>query len=142
MVDNRTQESRSRLMSRIGSKHTMPELVVRSHLHRLGYRFRLHRKELPGRPDIVFIGRKKAIFVHGCFWHGHGCRIGKLPKSNLEFWMPKIERNRARDSEKRSELEQVGWAVEEVWQCEIKDIQTLESRLRSFLGSPKAIDNP
>ena len=142
MVDNRTTDSRSRLMSRIGSKHTKPELVVRSLLHRLGYRFRLHRKELPGRPDIVFIGRKKAIFVHGCFWHGHGCRIGKLPKSNLEFWLPKIERNRARDREKRSELEQVGWMVEEIWQCEIKEFQTLESRLRSFLGSPKAIDNP
>ena len=129
-------------MSRIGSKHTKPELIVRSLLHRLGYRFRLHRRELPGRPDIVFIGRKKAIFVHGCFWHGHGCKIGKLPKSNLDFWSPKIERNRLRDREKRSELEQIGWTVEEVWQCEIKDIQLLESRLRSFLGSPKAIDIP
>ena len=129
-------------MSRIGSKHTKPELIVRSLLHRLGYRFRLHRRKLPGRPDIVFIGRKKAIFVHGCFWHGHGCKIGKLPKSNLDFWSPKIERNRLRDREKRSELEQIGWTVEEVWQCEIKDIQLLESRLRSFLGSPKAIDIP
>ena len=129
-------------MSRIGSKHTKPELVVRSLLHRLGYRFRLHRKELPGRPDIAFIGRKKAIFVHGCFWHGHGCKIGKLPKSNLEFWAPKIERNRLRDREKRSELEQIDWAVEEVWQCEIKDIQSLDVKLRSFLGNPKAIDIP
>ena len=127
-------------MSRIGSKHTRPELVVRSLLHRMGYRYRLHRKGLPGRPDIVFIGRKKAIFVHGCFWHGHCCKIGKLPKSNLEFWVTKIDRNRARDLEKRSELEQVGWSVDEVWQCEIKDIQSLEARLRSFLGSPKAID--
>ena len=129
-------------MSRIGSKHTKPELVVRSLLHRLGYRFRLHRKDLPGRPDIVFIGRKKAIFVHGCFWHGHGCKIGKLPKSNLDFWSSKIERNRVRDIEKRSELEQVGWAVEEVWQCEIKKIQSLEGRLCSFLGPSKAIDIP
>ena len=142
MVDNRTKDSRSRLMSRIGSKHTKPELIVRSLLHRLGYRFRLHRRELPGRPDIVFFGRKKAILVHGCFWHGHGCKIGKLPKSNLEFWSPKIERNRLRDREKRSELEQIGWAVEEVWQCEIKDIQRLEARLRSFIGSQKAIDIP
>ena len=106
----------------------------------MGYRYRLHRKGLPGRPDIVFIGRKKAIFVHGCFWHGHGCEIGKLPKSNLEFWVTKIDRNRARDLEKRSELEQVGWSVDEVWQCEIKEVQSLEARLRSFLGSPKAID--
>lgn len=140
MVDNRTTESRSRLMSRIGSKHTKPELIVRSLLHRLGYRFRLHRKELPGKPDIAFIGRKKAIFVHGCYWHGHGCKIGKLPKSNLGFWLPKIERNRERDREKRSELEAIGWSVEEVWQCEIKDFQSLERRLRYFLRSNKTID--
>lgn len=140
MVDNRTKASRSRLMSRIGSEHTVPELIVRSLLHRLGYRYRLHRKELPGRPDIVFLGRKKAIFVHGCFWHGHGCKIGKAPKSNLEFWIPKIERNRQRDREKTSELEQISWSVEEVWQCELKDPQVLEARLRAFLGSPKTID--
>lgn len=140
MVDNRTVASRSRLMSRIGSKHTKPELAVRVLLHRLGYRFRLHRKDLPGRPDIAFIGRKKAIFVHGCFWHGHGCRIGKLPKSNQVFWKAKIERNRSRDREIRSNLEHVGWAVEEVWQCELKDFQSLEARLRNFLGAPKAID--
>jgi DNA mismatch endonuclease, patch repair protein len=142
MVDNRTQESRSRLMSRIGSKHTKPELVVRSLLHRLGYRYRLHRKDLPGKPDIVFIGRKKAIFVHGCYWHGHGCKIGKLPKSNLDFWSPKIERNRQRDREKKSELEQVGWSVLELWQCELKESQSLEVKLHSFLASPKAIDIP
>ena len=141
-MDNRTKDSRSRLMSRIGSKHTKPELIVRSLLHRLGYRFRLHRRELPGRPDIVFIGRKKAVFVHGCFWHGHDCKFGKLPKSNLEFWSPKIERNRIRDREKRSELEAVGWTVEEIWQCEIKDIQSLEDRFRSFLGNTNAIDTP
>jgi DNA mismatch endonuclease (patch repair protein) len=140
MVDNRTKESRSRLMSRIGSKHTKPELVVRSVLHRLGYRFRLHRKELPGKPDIVFIGRQKAIFVHGCYWHGHGCRIGKLPKSNLDFWLPKIERNRQRDAEKRAELEQIGWEVQEIWQCELKEIQILECRLKNFLGPPRTID--
>ena len=129
-------------MSRIGSKHTKPELVVRSILHRLGYRYRLHRKELPGRPDIAFIGRKKAIFVHGCFWHGHGCKIGKLPKSNLAFWNPKIERNRQRDLESISKLEQIGWEVAEVWQCELKEFQSLEANLRTFLGPPKAIDFP
>lgn len=140
MVDNRTTESRSRLMSRIGSKHTKPELIVRSLLYRLGYRFRLHCKELPGKPDIAFVGRKKAIFVHGCFWHGHGCKIGRPPKSNLEFWLPKIERNRERDREKKSELEAIGWKVEEVWQCEIKEFQSLERRLSHFLGPNKAID--
>ena len=129
-------------MSRIGSKHTKPELIVRSLLHRLGHRYRLHRKDLPGKPDIAFMGRKKAIFVHGCYWHGHGCKIGKPPKSNLDFWLPKIERNRARDREKRSELEAIDWSVEEVWQCELKDFQSLERRLQDFLGPRKAIDIP
>ena len=129
-------------MSRIRSKHTKPELAVRSLLHRLGYRFRLHRKELPGRPDIAILGRRKAIFVHGCFWHGHECKTGKLPKSNLEFWSPKIEQNRVRDRRNQSELEQSGWSIEVVWQCEIKDYQSLEHRLRAFLGPPKSIDTP
>lgn len=141
MVDNRTVESRSRLMSRIGSKHTQPELMVRSLLHRLGYRFRLHRKDLPGKPDIGFIGRKKAVFVHGCFWHGHDCNIGRLPKSNFEFWSAKIERNRERDGRKISDLEQIGWTGLEVWQCELKDFQSLEAKLRDFLGPPKTIDS-
>lgn len=141
MVDNRSKDSRSQLMSRIGSKHTKPELTVRSLLHSLGYRYRLHRKELPGKPDIAFMGRKKAIFVHGCYWHGHGCKIGKPPKSNLDFWLPKIERNRERDFEKRSELEQIGWQVEEIWQCELKDLQKLSARLQKFIGPKKAIDN-
>lgn len=140
MVDNRTPESRSRLMSRIGSKHTKPELFVRSLLHRLGYRYRLHRKGLPGRPDIVFIGRKKAIFVHGCFWHGHNCKIGKIPKTNVDFWQSKIERNRERDQKNISDLDRIGWRAEQVWQCEIKDFQALEERLRGFLGPPKTID--
>ena len=141
-MDNRSKESRSQLMARIGSKNTKPEIEVRSLLHRLGYRFRLHRKELPGKPDIVFKRRRKAIFVHGCFWHGHGCRIGKLPKSNLGFWNEKIERNRRRDVEKRSELERLGWSVDEVWQCEIKDNQTLADRLQKFLGPTNSIDIP
>ena len=140
MVDNRTPESRSRLMSRIGSKHTRPKRIVRSLLHGMGYRYRLHRKGLPGRPDIVFLGRRKAIFVHGCFWHGHNCKIGKEPKSNLEFWRPKIAANRERDRRNRSELEQIGWQVQEIWQCQLKDLQLLEGRFRKFLGPTKAID--
>ncbi|HMO74150.1 MAG TPA: very short patch repair endonuclease [Sphingopyxis sp.] len=141
-MDNRSKDSRSRLMARIGSKNTKPEIEVRSLLHRMGYRFRLHRKELPGKPDIVFKGRRKAIFVHGCFWHGHGCRIGRLPKSNVGFWHGKIERNRKRDKEKRSELEQLGWTVAEIWQCEIKDSQSLAERLQKFLGPTNSIDIP
>lgn len=140
MVDNRNPASRSRLMSRIGSKHTKPELTVRSLLHRLGYRYRLHGKDLPGKPDIVFARRRKAIFIHGCFWHGHGCKIGNLPKSNVVYWSAKLAANRARDRTKRSELEQICWQVEEVWQCELADIQGLEVRLIRFLGPRKAID--
>lgn len=109
-------------------------------LHGLGYRFRLHRKELPGKPDIVFLRRKRAIFVHGCFWHGHGCKMGGLPKSNVDFWRSKIARNRERDAEKCSELERVGWRVETVWECELKDSEALEARLCAFLGPTKTID--
>ena len=135
MVDNRSKESRSKLMSRIGAKNTAPELKVRSLLHAMGYRYRLHRKDLPGKPDIVFPSRQKVIFVHGCYWHGHGCKIGKLPKSNLSYWRPKIERNKARDREKRIALEEVGWSVLEIWQCETKDASDLTKQLELFLGS-------
>jgi len=120
-------------MARIGSKNTAPELTVRRVLHAMGYRFRLHRKDLPGTPDIVLPRHRKAIFVHGCFWHGHGCRIGRPPKSKPEFWEPKLARNRARDEEKRRALQQQGWSVLTLWQCEIKDRTALEDRLRGFL---------
>ena len=142
MVDNRSPESRSRLMSRIGSKHTKPELIVRKLLHGLGYRFTLHPRNLPGKPDIAFTRRKKAIFVHGCFWHGHGCKIGKKPNSNLEYWQPKLARNRQRDIEKQSDLEQIDWQVETIWQCELKELQILEKLLVEFLGPTKAINIP
>ena len=134
MADNRTEASRRALMARIGSKNTAPELVVRQLLHAMGYRFRLHRKDLPGTPDIVLPGRRKAIFVHGCFWHAHGCRIGRPPKSKPEFWEPKLARNRARDEEKRQALLQSGWGVLTLWQCEIKERTALAERLRGFLG--------
>jgi DNA mismatch endonuclease (patch repair protein) len=134
MVDNRTPESRSALMSRIGPKNTAPELIVRRLLHSLGYRFRLHRRDLPGTPDIVLAGRRKAIFVHGCFWHGHGCRIGRPPKSRPEFWGPKLDRNRRRDADKEAQLLEAGWDVITIWQCEIKDLPQAEARLVDFLG--------
>ena len=140
MVDNRTPESRSWLMSRIGSKHTKPELIVRKLLHGLGYRYRLHRKDLPGRPDLVFAARRKVLFVHGCFWHGHHCRLARVPKSNVGFWRDKFTRNRERDSRKRSELEAIGWRVAVVWQCELKDLQLLERNLVEFLGPTNSID--
>jgi DNA mismatch endonuclease (patch repair protein) len=134
MADNRTPESRSALMARIGSKNTAPELTVRRLLHGLGYRFRLHRRDLPGTPDIVLPSRRKAIFVHGCFWHGHGCRIGQPPKSRPEFWGPKLERNKARDEENSEALRGAGWEVAVVWQCETKDKEALAERLEDFLG--------
>lgn len=135
MADNRTKASRSALMARIGSKNTSPELIVRRLLHGLGYRFRLHRKDLPGKPDIVLPGRRKVIFVHGCFWHAHGCRIGRPPKSRPEFWEPKLARNRQRDAQNVAALEALGWDVETVWQCEMKEREALADRLVAFLGA-------
>jgi DNA mismatch endonuclease, patch repair protein len=121
-------------MQAVKQKHTAPEVGVRSLLHRLGYRFRLHRKDLPGTPDIVLPGRGAAIFVHGCFWHGHGCRLGRLPKSKLDYWQPKIEGNRERDRRKRAALRRAGWRVLTVWQCELRKPDVLERRLQKFLG--------
>jgi DNA mismatch endonuclease (patch repair protein) len=140
MADNRTPESRSALMSRIGGKNTAPELAVRRLLHRLGYRFRLHRKDLPGTPDIVLPARRKAIFVNGCFWHAHGCRIGRPPRSRPGFWLPKLEHNRARDQSDRRELRKAGWSVFTVWQCQLKFPERLAERLIDFLGP--ATQNP
>jgi DNA mismatch endonuclease (patch repair protein) len=106
----------------------------------MGYRFRLHPKELPGTPDIVFPGRKKAIFVHGCYWHGHKCRKGQLPKSGLAYWGPKISGNRERDVRKEATLKELGWDVLTVWQCEISDAVATGDRLVDFLGPPKKTD--
>lgn len=122
-------------MSRIRGKDTAPELIVRRLLHRLGYRFRLHRKDLPGTPDIVLPGRRIAIFVHGCFWHAHGCKIGRPPKSRPEFWEPKLRRNRERDAENTDALARRGWTVLTVWQCETRRPEALEATLRSALAS-------
>jgi DNA mismatch endonuclease (patch repair protein) len=134
MADNRTPESRSALMSRIGSKDTAPEMVIRKLLFSMGYRYRLHRSDLPGRPDIVFVRRRKAIFVHGCFWHAHGCKIGRLPKSRVDFWRAKLERNAARDAENERALRGQGWDVLTLWQCETKNLAQLREQVSSFLG--------
>ena len=127
-------------MQAVKSKNTTPELAVRSLLHRMGYRFRLHRRDLPGTPDIVFPGRRSAIFVHGCYWHAHGCRIGQPPKSRLDYWQPKLEANKARDRRKLADLEGAGWDVLVVWQCELRDTAALTERLGKFLG-PSAISD-
>lgn len=123
-------------MARIGCKDTKPELVVRRTAHALGYRYRLHRRDLPGTPDMVFPSRRKAIFVHGCFWHLHdalGCRKARLPKTRREFWKAKLEANRERDIRNRRALEGDGWNVLEIWGCELGDVAALERRLVDFL---------
>ncbi|MBP6582399.1 MAG: DNA mismatch endonuclease Vsr [Chromatiaceae bacterium] len=137
MIDRVSEEKRSYIMSSVGSKDTGPELEVRKILHKLGYRYRLHNRELPGSPDIVFQQRKKAIFIHGCFWHGHSCKYGRLPKSNKEYWGPKIKVNRERDERNLRKLEEVGWAAMVIWQCELREIEDVKTRLFSFIGPTK-----
>jgi DNA mismatch endonuclease (patch repair protein) len=132
MADSLSPAERSERMSRIRGKDTKPEMIVRRLVYGLGYRYRLHRKDLPGAPDLVFPGRRKVIFVHGCFWHRHdGC--GRLPKSRLDFWVPKLEANRLRDRRHRDALEALGWNVIVVWECEMKDRTRLAERIDSFL---------
>lgn len=126
-------------MARIGGKNTAPELVVRRLLHTLGYRFRLHRRDLPGSPDIVFPSRQKVIFVNGCFWHAHGCRIGSPPKSRPEFWLPKLKKNRTKDARNMRALRDSGWGVLTVWQCQTRSRDRVIARLLSFLGPPGKI---
>lgn len=133
MVDNRTERQRSENMRAVGCKNTAPELLIRSTLHHLGYRFRLHRGDLPGTPDIVFPGRRIVMFVHGCFWHGHECPRGCLPSSNLDFWQRKIAKNRERDSRAQQQLRKEGWKVLTVWECKTKNKASLEKRLSRFL---------
>lgn len=140
-MDTRSPEQRRRIMQAVKSKNTAPELRVRRLLHAMGYRFRLHRKDLPGRPDIVLPKHRKVIFVHGCFWHAHGCSKGKPPKSRLDYWLPKLEQNVKRDRTKTEQLESLGWTVLVVWQCETQDIEALVNRIQGFVNeSEKAID--
>ena len=133
VLETRSPEQRRRIMHAVKSKNTAPELTVRRLLHRLGYRFRLHRKDLPGRPDIVLSKYRKAIFVHGCFWHAHGCAKGQPPKSRQDYWLPKLEANVNRDRAKLDELERLGWDVLVLWQCETKDANSLARRLQGFV---------
>jgi DNA mismatch endonuclease, patch repair protein len=124
-------------MSRIRGKDTKPEVVVRRLIHGMGYRYRLHRRDLPGTPDIVFSRTRKVIFVHGCFWHRHPdsrCRLARLPKSKLDFWQNKLEGNRRRDEENEAHLAQMGWDVLTIWECQINDIKSLKTRIVSFLS--------
>ena len=137
-MDTRTPEQRRQIMRAVKTRDTGPELTVRRLLHSLGYRYRVHRKDLPGKPDVAFLSRRKAIFVHGCFWHGHDCPKGRLPKSRLHYWEPKLNGNKERDGRKEEELRAMGWNVLVIWECETTDLDTLALRLRDFLGSRKA----
>lgn len=133
-MDTIDKARRSWVMSRVRSKDTVPELAVRRLVFAMGFRYRLHGRHLPGTPDLVFAGRKKVIFVHGCFWHRHtGCKLARMPKSRLEFWMPKLERNRERDREEVKALRAIGWKSLVVWECQLSKESVLRGRLRRFL---------
>ncbi|CAN5405324.1 very short patch repair endonuclease [soil metagenome] len=135
MTDVYGPEKRSAVMARVKGKNTTPEMKVRRALTGLGARYRLHRKDLPGSPDIVLPGRRLAIFVHGCFWHGHDCARGaRVPKANRDYWVAKVARNTARDAASREALAALGWRVETIWECDLKDAAGLTARLEGLLG--------
>lgn len=131
-----TPEQRSRIMRAVKSGDTMPEIVVRRLAHRMGYRFRLHRKDLPGKPDLVFSRLRKAMFMHGCFWHGHDCARGaRVPVQNRDYWTKKVARNQERDARALTALKSLGWDVLVLWECEVKNGSFLARRVRRFLNS-------
>ena len=134
MADTMSPEERSRRMALVRSEDTKPEMAVRRLVHGMGYRYRLHCRDLPGKPDLVFRSRRAVVFVHGCFWHRHeDCPLARLPKSKVEFWTVKLEGNRERDARKVAALKEAGWRVLVVWECELKDKELLAQRLRCFL---------
>ena len=138
-MDTMTPAQRSERMGRVKGKNTRPELLVRKLIHGMGYRYRLHRADLPGKPDLVFPKRRKVIFVHGCFWHRHPnpeCALARLPKSRGEFWLPKLEGNRLRDIGKQEQLKNLGWGVLVLWECELRNSETLKARIHEFLSNP------
>ena len=135
-MDTLTPEERSKRMSLVKSKDTKPELIVRRKLHGMGYRYRLHQRDLPGNPDIVVRKRRQAIFVHGCFWHRHNdpnCRLARMPKSKRHFWEPKLAANAERDQRNIAALTEMGWKVLVVWECELGNNEQLENKLRQFM---------
>ena len=134
--DPLTSDQRRLNMSRIRGADTKPEMIVRRLIHRMGFRYRLHDRRLPGAPDLVFRSRRKAIFIHGCFWHRHSdptCKLARMPKSKLEFWTTKLEGNRTRDLRIQSELEAMRWEWLVVWECELGHTEQLENKLLAFL---------
>ena len=133
-MDTLTKKQRSERMALIHAKHTKPEIRVRKLIFAMGFRYRLHWGRLPGRPDIVFIGRKKVIFVHGCFWHLHrGCKNTRIPKSKKDFWVPKLEGNRQRDRKNERKLIKMGWKVMIIWECQTSNIESLTKSIKQFI---------
>jgi DNA mismatch endonuclease (patch repair protein) len=136
-----TAETRSRIMRAVKGRDTRPEMIVRRLLHSLGYRYRLHRGDLPGKPDIAFPARRKVVFVHGCFWHGHACARGaRSPKTNTSYWSRKITSNVARDRENFKKLKNIGWSSLILWECELTDRNDVEVTLRRFLDPSPLTD--
>lgn len=139
MTDRYTPDKRSAIMARVKARNTRPEITVRRLLHRLGYRFRLHRRDLPGTPDLVLPKHRAVVFVHGCFWHQHDCRRGhRRPASNSAYWGPKLARNVARDASARRALQQLGWRVLTIWECEVAQPNLDERILRFLARQPEA----
>lgn len=139
LVDTRTRDQRSRIMASVHQRNTGPELAVRRLLFASGYRFRIHRRDLPGTPDVVFPSRRAVIFVHGCFWHGHDCPKGRLPKSRQNYWQTKINANRKRDAENVQALASACWKVLVVWQCELQNQVILLEKLNRFLAQTNEV---
>ncbi len=138
MADTVSTKRRSEIMSRIRATDTKPEMIVRRLIYSMGYRYRLHRSDLPGKPDLTFAKRKKVIFVHGCFWHQHSdpkCKLASVPKSNQHYWLPKLRKNAQRDTEVGLQLARAGWSVLVIWECELKDSLELKTKIASFLES-------
>jgi len=135
-MDNVSPARRSEIMGRVLSRDTKPEMLVRRMIYAMGYRYRLHVKDLPGRPDLVFRSKRKVVFVHGCFWHKHpDCALARLPKSREEFWLPKLEANRARDIRNERMLQDANWSVLKIWECELGDVAKLKIRIKEFLDA-------
>lgn len=145
MPDVFTLKKRREIMQAIRCKDTAPEMFVRRLIHSLGYRYRLHDKKLPGNPDMVFPGRKKVIFIHGCYWHRHNCKKGRsVPKSNVDFWEKKFEANRDRDVRNQKILRKDGWSVMTIWQCQItsSNLEELKIEIQKFLNDPRNAKGP
>lgn len=135
--DPLTPSERSKRMSRIRNADTKPEMIVRRIVHAMGYRYRLHAPDLPGRPDLVFRPRQKVIFVHGCFWHQHGCRQYRQPRTKRSFWEPKLEGNKDRDKRNQNKLSEMGWKFLVIWECELQDKGKLRKRINEFLDEER-----